>query len=257
MLNENSFDKTLRTRMQLAADQLGPDPALKEKIFDRASAERKEGYHMTRFTKAAAIAAACIAFGGVSVYAAGNITGVCSSSQGGYDYRSYNDMAKAEEKAGLSGNFPKELGAYQFEGINIVSKADTDDDGNESNKRKTLEITYKDRDGKELYLSADPTGDISDDSYQVKKEVNGTTCYYSKTEELYVPDGYKPTAEEKTREKTDPFFSIDYGSDKRETAHVSSVTFQNGGVSYDLYGTDTGLSSDQILSLASDVIDQI
>ena len=46
------------------------------------------------------------------------------------------------------------------------------------------------------------------------RQVGDITLCYDKTEYMFVPADYKPTDAELNREKTDPHFTISYGSDK-------------------------------------------
>lgn len=255
------MDHLISEEMHRTADPLAPSPALKSRIEDALAAEkispvRKGAYSMKRIPKLIVVAAACMMLA-AGVYAGGVLTGTIASSHSGYDYRSYADLKKAENRAGYSVKAPEQLaGDYRFEGIRMVSLADTDDSASQRvNKRTGIDVTYRNSKGEELELSTDPKGTApSEEMYQAKKETENGTFYYAKVRCLFLPADSRPTAEEAEREKNDPFFCISYGSSKKYTTTFSSVSFVSGNVSYTLLGENTSLSSGDLISAAASVL---
>lgn len=214
---------------------------------------------MRKYSKIAIAIVACLMFTGTA-YAAGLLNGVIKTSHAAYDYVSYDELPQAEKQAGLQVQAPKELpGGFTFAGIHLTAIADTDEDGNEMHKRNGLDLTYTDQSGHKLFLSTEPavgagqTGD-NEDFYQEKKEVGGCTLYYSKSELLYLPPKEHPTAEEEKRAQEDPAFSINYGTDKRQTVFASDVWFTYKGVRYSLLDMEQELSAKQMFSLAEKIV---
>ena len=214
---------------------------------------------MRKFSKIAIAIVACLMFTGTA-YAAGLLNGVIKTSHAAYDYVSYDELPQAEKQAGLQVQAPKELpGGFTFSGIHLTAIADTDENGNEMHKRNGLDLTYTDAGGHKLFLSTEPAvgagqaGD-NEDFYQEKKEVGGCTLYYSKSELLYLPPKEHPTAEEEKRAQEDPSFSINYGTDKRQTVFASDVWFTSEGVRYSLLDMEQELSAKQMFSLAEKIV---
>ena len=214
---------------------------------------------MRKYSKIAIAIVACLMFTGTA-YAAGLLNGVVKTSHAAYDYVSYDELPQAEKQAGLHVRAPKELpGGFTFAGIHLTAIADTDEDGNEMHKRNGLDLTYTDAGGHKLFLSTEPAvgagqaGD-NEDFYQEKKEVGGCTLYYSKSELLYLPPEEHPTAEEEKRAQEDPSFSINYGTDKRQTVFASDVWFTYKGVRYSLLDMEQELSAKQMFSLAEKIV---
>lgn len=260
MWKEDEFDEMLRKEMHLAADQESASDLGRARVMARVmeNTQKKGGYHMRRLPKAAMITAACLVLGGVGVYAAGAITGTFVSSNNVYDYTSYDDLEKAEEKTGYQVDAPETLpGGFSFDGVTLVDIADTDDDQNQYNNRTGMDITYKNDAGEKINLGTDNVAEdtAKTPSYQEKKETDNGTLYYSKVEHLFVPADYQPTTEEAERNENDPFFSIGYGSDEKETSYSSSVFFTKDNVSYILYGMDVDLTADDMLAMAEEIID--
>ncbi len=66
-------------------------------------------------------------------------------------------MAKAEKKAGFDAYAPESLGDYKFDGIRMVDMADMDDTGAKLNKRKAIDVDYKNAEDDIVMLSIDKT----------------------------------------------------------------------------------------------------
>lgn len=279
MWNDPEFDETLREQMHQLADLEEPSKLCRDQILtelsragsakQRGNGKRKiatlqpshtqGGFRMRKYSKIAIAIVACLMFTGTA-YAAGLLNGVVKTSHAAYDYVSYDELPQAEKQAGLHVQAPKELpGGFTFSGIHLTEIADTDEDGNEMHKRNGLDLTYTDAGGHKLFLSTEPavgtvqTGD-NKDFYQEKKEVGGCTLYYSKSELLYLPPKEHPTAEEEKRAQEDPSFSINYGTDKRQTVFASDVWFTYKGVRYSLLDMEQELSAKQMFSLAEKIV---
>mgnify|MGYP000859249489 FL=1 len=279
MWNDPELDEMLREQMHSLADQETPSRLCKDRIWEalsRADSAKQRGngrskiatlhpstiqggFRMRRLSKIAIAIIACLMFTGTA-YAAGLLNGVVKTSHAAYDYVSYDKLPQAEKQAGLQVQAPRELpGGFTFAGINLTAIADTDEDGNEMHKRNGLDLTYTDQNGHKLFLSTEPAtgaGQAGDDEdfYQEKKEVGGCTLYYTKSELLYLPPTEHPTAEEQKRAQEDPAFSINYGTDKRETVFASDVWFTYEGVRYSLLDMEQELPAKKMFLLAEKIV---
>lgn len=256
-------EREMREALREAAEYMTPSDLCKRRIdrrLDQMTAGKTGGkIYMRKMAKIAVIAVACLTFGSVAVYGAGKIVGVSLSSSSAYDYRKYGDMEKAEEKFGENFSAPESFtNGYVFDGITLVDEADTDDAGNQYDKRTAVSIVYKNANQEKIELMVEhPTasvGKLADQPHQEEREAENGTYYYSRVENLFVPADYKPSEEESRRAQSDPFFNIGYGADDVTTQYSSSVTFESGDVRYMLSGMDTPLSSDDMFSMAAEVM---
>ena len=68
-----------------------------------------------------------------------------------------------------------------------------------------------------------------------------------------MPPDYQPTDEEKQQERAGEL-AISEGSDEVENRQFQSVSWTQDGVEYSLYGFDTGLDSEEMLSMAAELV---
>lgn len=211
--------------------------------------------------KAAAIVAACVMVSGGAAYAAGNIVGTSSSSSAGIDYKNYSDVATAEQKAGYQANIPENFqNGYQFAGLTMSDVSDNDEDGNKLNQRKGLDIDYAKAGQDNVMLDISPVSLQQDDASAAAnatktRQVGDITLCYDKTEYMFVPADYKPTDAELNREKTDPHFTISYGSDKVEHQIMANVSFTMNGLSYCMLvmNADT-ITAEDMLDMGAEIV---
>lgn len=83
--------------------------------------------------------------------------------------------------------------------------------------------------------------------------MNGVTLAFRDTAYLFVPPDYQPTDEEKKQERAGEL-AISYGSDEVENRQFQSVSWTQDSVEYSLYGFDTGLDSEEMLSMAAELV---
>ena len=88
----------------------------------------------------------------------------------------------------------------------------------------------------------------------VQKEVNGVTLSFRDSHYRFVPPDYEPSDEEKKLERRGEL-TISEGSDEVEDRQFQSVSWQKDGMSYSLYGFDTGLDAQTMLELASGLVE--
>ena len=86
------------------------------------------------------------------------------------------------------------------------------------------------------------------------QEVNGVTLSFRDSHYRFVPPDYEPSDEEKKLERRGEL-TISEGSDEVEDRQFQSVSWQKDGMSYSLYGFDTGLDAQTMLELASGLVE--
>lgn len=251
----NNFDEYIKDKLEKSVENSAPSAYLKNKIdLEIKSREGKGEFKMKkRFVLVAAFALVL----SLGVYAAGKITGTISSSTSYYNYTNYTDMAKAEKKAGFDVEAPESLGEYKFDGITIDNISDIDDTGTKLNKRKGIDVDYKNADGDIVMLSIDKRPDnsktVDEQFYHEMRDVNGVKVYYSRLESVVLPDEKDATEEELERSKNDPFFNLAIGSDKREESASKHLIFDYKGVEYALMAGDD-MDVNEFYRMAEEII---
>lgn len=255
MNNFNNFDEFIKKELNKSVENSAPSAYLKNKIdLEIKSREGKGEFKMKK--KFVLVAAAALVLS-VGVFAAGKITGSISSSTSYYNYTNYTDMAKAEKKAGFDVEAPESLGEYKFDGITMDNIADIDDTGAKLNKRKAIDVDYKNADGDIVMLSIDKRPDniktVDEQFYHEMREINGEKVYYWRLESVFLPDEKDATKEELERSKNDPFFNLGIGSAKREESVSKHLIFNYKGIQYSLMAGDN-MDVNEFYRMAEEII---
>ena len=255
MNNFNNFDEYIKDKLEKSVENSAPSDYLKNKIdLKIKSTEEKGEFKMKKRFVLVAAAALVLSVG---VFAAGKITGTISSSTSYYNYTNYTDMAKAEKKAGFETYAPENLGDYKFDGITMENMADIDDTGTKLNKRKGIDVDYKNADGDIVMLSIDKRPDnsktVDEQFYHEMRDVKGVKVYYSRLESVFLPDEKDATEEELERSKNDPFFNLGIGSAKREESVSKHLIFDYKGVQYALMAGDN-MDVNEFYRMAEEII---
>lgn len=255
MNNFNNFDEYIKKELNKSVENSAPSAYLKNKIdLEIKSREGKGEFKMKK--KFVLVAAAALVLS-VGVFAAGKITGTISSSTSYYNYTNYTDMAKAEKKAGFDVEAPESLGEYKFDGITMDNIADIDDTGAKLNKRKAIDVDYKNADGDIVMLSIDKRPDniktVDEEFYHEMRDIKGVPVYYSRLESVVLPDEKDATKEELERSKNDPFFNLAIGSAKREESVSKHLIFNYKGIQYSLMAGDN-MDVNEFYRMAEEII---
>ena len=249
------FDKYIKNELQKSIEDSSPSDYLKNKIDLEINSQGEKGEF--KMKKRFVLVAAAALVLSVGVFAAGKITGTLASSTSFYNYTKYTDMAKAEKKAGFEAYAPESLGEYKFDGIRMVDMADMDDTGEKLNKRKAIDVNYKNDAGDIVSLSIDkyPENSIatSDQPYQEMRDIKGVQVYYWRLESVFLPDEKDATEEELERSEKDPFFNLAIGSDKREEEASKHLIFDYKGVQHELMAGDD-MDVNEFYKMAEEII---
>ena len=192
------FDKYIKNELNKSVEDSSPSDYLKNKIDLEINSQGEKGEF--KMKKRFVLVAAAALVLSVGVFATGKITGTISSSTSFYNYTNYTDMAKAEKKAGFDSYAPESLGDYKFDGITMDNIADIDDAGSKLNKRKAIDVDYKNADGDIVMLSIDKRPDnsktVDEQFYHEMRDIKGVPVYYSRLESVVLPDEKDATKEE-------------------------------------------------------------
>lgn len=261
MVDKEKFEDELKKQINSSVDKVFPSDFVKNKIdLQIRNLERERGGFMMKRMKKLKLAAAlviCILVGGVGVYAIGTITGTISSSTSYYNYTKYEDIKKAEKKAGFEAVVPETIGDFKFDGITMLNMADTDAEGNRMNKRKAISVSYKDSNGTmgELYLDKVFSNQtkLEDQPYTEKRQISGHDFYFTRLESLFLASEKEMTPEEVERSENDPFFNVGIGGEgtKRETSISHHLSFEDNGILYN-FMTSENISADTLFEMGSE-----
>ena len=249
------FDKYIKNELHKSVEDSSPSDYLKNKIDLEINSQGEKGEF--KMKKRFVLVAAAALVLSVGVFAAGKITGTLASSTSFYNYTKYTDMAKAEKKAGFEAYAPENLGEYKFDGIRMVDMADMDDTGAKLNKRKAIDVDYKNDTDDKVMLSIDKNPDsstpLAEQAHQEMREINGVQVYYSRLESVFLPDEKDATEEELERSKNDPFFNLAIGSAKREEDVSKHLSFDYKGIQYSLMAGDD-MDINEFYRMAEEII---
>lgn len=260
--NKNQeFDQQIKDQIHSSVKTKYPSDDTKSHIDSKIEKIQMEqgGFEMKTFSKMrlATVLAICIAFLGVGTYAIGTITGTISSSPSHYNYTKYEDVKKAQKKAGFEGVIPERLAhGFTFDGVRLGDTADIDDEGNKLHARKTIEVTYKNDQGQSVELNLDKASTdqtLLEESYQEKMEINGHKFYFTQLESLFVADESQLLPQDKARMEQDPFFNVAYGGEGKERSTMVSqhLQFEDQGIQYRLFTPDS-ISSDTLFDIGAE-----
>ena len=160
------------------------------------------------------------------------------------------------EQAGVEFTLPECIGDFAF---SYGYDADTLAESAAGEREQVKEVNAEyEKDGVTLDFSAHTAYTVfdgEDDPYapDVERDVNGVTLAFRDTAYLFVPPDYQPTDEEKQQERAGEL-AISYGSDQVENTQFQSVSWTQDGVEYSLSGFDTGLDSEEMLSMAAELV---
>lgn len=251
----NNFDEYIKDKLEKSVENSAPSLYLKNKI-DLGIKSREEKGEFKMKKKFILVAAAALVLS-VGVFASGKITGTISSSSSQYNYTNYTDLAKAEKKAGFDSYAPESLGEYKFDEITMDNIADLDDTGAKLNKRKSIDVDYKNDAGDIVMLSIDKRPDnsktVNEQFYHEMRDIKGVKVYYSRLESVFLPDEKDATEEELERSERDPFFNLAVGTDKREESASKHLIFDYKGIEYSLMAGDD-MDVNEFYKMAEEII---
>lgn len=216
--------------------------------------ERKEGISMKRkkLTKLL-IAAAVVTVMAATVIAGGRILSITSHSYHGNDFQELPAASWAEERIGAEPKLMERFSnGFAFDHGSIV-KSEIATEGNDQTKPfTTLDLTYQKADERiSLSLSA-VSLPVSAGAEQIER--GGMTFYYDSFQQKVVPTNYQETDEDKAAIASGEL-NLAWGADKVEISNFQSLTWEQDGVQYNLYGFDLDLTQDDLASMACELIE--
>lgn len=259
-MTDKKMDDYMKRLFKEQTDHVEASAELKDRI-DQSIDKKKGVINMKKqnMKKWIAAAAGLCLLAPTMLYAGGKITTYVSSSDS-KDYiesTSWDDFSKLEKKTGVDVDLPEKFfNGYQFKKMNTMAIDGKDDAGNTMSSIKQLTVTYENAKG--IKLNCDMNQIIPEEEneqttpVQEQKIGDITVQYYNDTYK-FVPADYEETAEDKAMQEKDNFY-LSYGSNEIEMKQYSYAKWEKDGVSYLLGGFDNGLSGDELIQMAAEII---
>ncbi|MDD3416081.1 MAG: hypothetical protein PHY47_19100 [Lachnospiraceae bacterium] len=266
MKKENNLDKKITKALYWESNQIVAMKDMKSKIDkiidteqsnnDRSKISMVNNRKINRFVVASAALCVLITTG---VFASGKITGYVTSLKPDTTYESYSDVAKAQEKMGISFNSVENFSnGYNFKDMRVSYVDKMDEDGNRVSDFKEFEAEYT-RDGSSnLSLIINEIQEESTSRTPKEQKTFGDiTVSFHRDHYKFVPGNYELTDEDKVNMERDDYY-ISYGSedDVIEEKDYTSATWEKDGLNYLLMSLDDEMSGDEFFKMAEEVIEQ-
>ena len=239
------LERTLRETLKERADALKTGPEDAERMCRAVNQRIEEEGSMRRrwnISKTAAVTAAICIIGAMTAVAAGKATMSYSFSSHDDEFTQYSQLTAAENEIGFDVKAPETFSnGYRFvSGVPVYSQGQ-DESGKEGQK--------------DLYLDVSKSPLMDEESaWDQTEEHGGITLGYSSNHYRMVPPDYEMTAEEIAQSEAGDLM-IAYGSDKITDQTLQSLSWEDNGHLYTLFGFDTGLSPEDFYQMAGEIID--
>ena len=197
------------------------------------------------------VAAACLLISG-GVFA-GKTAGYISGYEKEYTYA---ELDKAEEKLGFSPDVAEAFSnGYSFEKMWVGNTRAVDENQETVYTFPELSVDYV-KDGVSdisLYVDMRPEKGEQDKEPDLTDQCGDIALRYDVYTYKFVPAGYELTEEDKANLERDDY-EISEGSDEIEYSQMTHVTWEKDGVYYNLLGSDTALTGEEMFAMAKELI---
>lgn len=254
------FEQTIKSALETECQDITASRSLKERIDDEILNSQKEAgtmKHLSVKKLVIGVAAACLLVGG-GAFASGHAVSFSNGISVWDNYKSYDDMDKAQEKLGYPVDCVETFSnGYQFSEMSVDDVDAWDEDGNKAYTYKDMSIYYEKAGEPDMYLTIHkPVEAIErEKTPDATRGCGDVTLYYDEYTYKFVPLSYELTEEDKANDERDDY-NISYGSDEVEIKQSKGVTWKKDGIFYNLAGFDLNLSADEMFDMAEQIIGQ-
>lgn len=258
-MKSNFIDEKIKMEICDSCHMIEVSDDLKQKIDNQIKVQsKKEIYRMKKLNKKKVVIvafAACL-FVSANVFAAGKISSLVGSSDRREDVTDFSKFDDQEKKLGYDVKAIECFdNGYLFSDMQVYTTEALDDAGNKVADYKTLDINYKNAD-KNIGLSIDkPIPSSEEQTPTETRQINDITFKYNLDTYKIVPEDYQMTEEDTTNEANGHYYFSCDGSDEVTTQMVSSLSWEDGGVKYLLQQTDSEMSIDELIDMATQIIE--
>ena len=250
---EVQIRRTLLRRAESLEVTSADEERMKRSVHQRI--EEESGMRKWSARKIAVVAAAACVLGSMTAVAAGKITHVSSHSYHTNDF-TYEKLGETEERLGFATKAPEAFNnGYRFSVGVPVEQSGMDEEGNPVEMGEAVSLTYKKKGQPDLFGSVEKSGPygISGQADQVFDH-NGIAIEFSEYEYRMVPPDYQVSEAEQAMVDAGELV-IAYGSRKVENKVYQSLSWEEGGVHYNMDVFDSDLTADQMAGMAVEIIE--
>ncbi len=258
-------DEILKETLYEMSGRISASESLKRQIDSRLFKEEKgRTISMKRFSMkkmAIGVAAACLVLGTASIAGSG-IKSYVSHGSAIPDYTKFEDLGKAEEKAGYRIDAVEVFeNGYKMKSIDISDVSLQNEAGQKEQEQKEIYIYYEKPGAERIWLSACKlfAGETPETAFNISA-ADKTTQYgdvimiFNKTTYKFVPPDYELNDEDQKALESGAV-EISYGTSDVEIKEAYSVGWVKGGIVYNLGGFDLALTADDMLDMAREIIE--
>ncbi len=251
------FEYNIKLALNKKAENISPDEDMLLKIKNIIA---KENVSMKKFIinpkKVIALCFVLCGIGTVGVIGAGMVTTTSSSSSSLDEIHHFPTQEELSSIIDYEPKYVEKLGEYDFDFALPGESREKDENGNTIHQYKDISFWYKTDKGI-LNLSTHPVFAPSDFSYYnyEKFDYKGVSLYYNYIKYKFVPPDYELTDEDK-RLMENKELEISYGAEEVEYSDVSSVAWEENGISYCILDMDVNISKTDLLNMAKQVVDK-
>lgn len=237
-----------------------PEDTLNQRIRNRIMAEGagKED-QMKRFSLKKTIAAAavfCLLFGTAVVASTGIIKYSVAHSTSG-EYTDYADLAKVEEKAGISIKAPESFtNGYSFKEAGVVESEDRGENDEVVNAFKEIMVAYKKNGEDDIAVYTTPERFFMIKNLEMADAattISGIDVYYFTTSYKWVRPDYELTDEDIRRQQEEGL-EISIGASENYETQVCNCMWIQDGIGYDMLCTSSAIPAETMFEMAEEMI---
>ncbi|MDP4109251.1 MAG: hypothetical protein Q8878_04405 [Bacillota bacterium] len=249
------FDETIKETLTERSEQVEASEMLGLKVRN-AIKTKKESFTMKkRFTiKSAAILAAVICLGTITVFASGHLASLVTHSSSQPSFTAFPTEKELQNRLGFVPAAVETFSnGYAFDKATVGETSAIDEDGNKTGNYKTIDYDYALK-GKKVSLAVNKVipGEVTDKNAKAV-DCGGVTLSYLSQKYKLVPPDYKMTDEDKKAEQSGELV-FSYGSSEVENKVIQSASWTDGGLSYILMAFDSDLTQDDFSGMAKEII---
>ena len=236
-----------------------PEEALNQRIRSMIMAKEagKENKMKRRGIKRTIVIAVslCLLFSTVVIASTGIMYSVSHSVKG--EYTDYSDLAKAEERVGISLKVPESFtNGYDFEEASVVESEDRGENDEVIDTYKQIMTAYT-KPGEEMiavYATPEQFFEVAEPEGADKKtQINGIDVFYFVTTYKSVPADYELT-EEDIRRQEEEGLQLGIGAAEISEKQVCNCMWIQDGVGYDMLCMDSILPAETMFDMAREII---
>ncbi len=260
MKTTKAFDEAVKAALQKESDKIVVTKEAEQRMMqgierELQRQEEKEMKHFSMKKVAIGTALACVLISGMAF--AGNVAGYRTGYNPMTANRSFDKMEETEREFGAEVKYVEKFSnGYQFTEAAVTKVDAVDENGNVLYEYPEMYISYDKGGASGIALSIYS----AEQAENIAKAPDATKVYgdialrYDEYTFKFVPVDYEFTEEDKVNVTKDNY-SISYGADKVEVKKSSHVSWVSNGQKYLIQGFDLGMSSEELFTMAQEIID--